>query len=59
MNTTQNKKHADFQDAHRRSSNFNRTIPKEEFEIKGNGHVSLDNGRLIKSLNSQLFHFCL
>ena len=43
MNTTQNKKHADFQDAHRRSSNFNRTIPKEEFEIKGNGDVSLDN----------------
>ena len=43
MNTTQNKKQAHFQDAHRRSSNFNRTIPKDKFEIKGNRHVPLDN----------------
>ena len=42
MNTTQNKKHADFQDPYRRSSNFRRTIPKEKFIIDEEGELHLD-----------------
>lgn len=42
METTNTKKHADFQSSYRRSSNFNRTLPKEDFKIKGDGKVKLD-----------------
>lgn len=33
------KKHADFQDSYRRSSNFNNSIKDEDFKIKKNGKL--------------------
>ncbi len=36
-----NKKHADFQDPYRRSSNFRRVIPKREFELSDDGKLKL------------------
>lgn len=36
------KKHADFQDPYRRSSNFRRTVPKEKFILKEDGDLKLD-----------------
>lgn len=41
MDTSNKKKHADFQDPYRRSSNFRRVIKKEEFEIEGDGELQL------------------
>jgi hypothetical protein len=35
------KKHADFQDRYRRSSNFRRVIPKREFELNEDGKLHL------------------
>lgn len=42
MEPTKKKKHADFQDPYRRSSNFRRIIPKEEFVIDEEGDLHLD-----------------
>ncbi len=42
MDTNKKKKHADFQDPYRRSSNFSRTLPKEDFTIEGDGELHLD-----------------
>ncbi len=42
MNKSTTKKHADFQDPYRRSSNFRRIIPKETFAVEGDGNVTLD-----------------
>ena len=42
MNSTPKKKHADFQDPYRRSSNFNRLVKKERFTIDDNGDLHLD-----------------
>lgn len=42
MDTQNKRKHADFQDRYRRSSNFRRTIPKETFILKEDGDLSLD-----------------
>lgn len=38
---TPHKKHADFQDPYRRSSNFRRVIPKREFELSDDGELHL------------------
>lgn len=35
------KKHADFQDSYRRSSNFNNPIKDEDFKIKKNGKLKM------------------
>jgi len=37
------KKHADFQDSYRRSSNFNNTTKDEDFKIKKNGKLKLED----------------
>lgn len=42
METSHKKKHADFQDPYRRSSNFRRTVPKETLILDTNGDVQLD-----------------
>ncbi|MDC7993535.1 hypothetical protein [Altibacter sp. HG106] len=39
--TRKQKKHADFQDAYRRSSNFNKTTKKEDFQPGDNGELTL------------------
>ncbi len=36
------KKHADFQDGYRRSSNFGSTVKNEKFIITGDGRVVLN-----------------
>lgn len=36
------RRHADFQDAYRRSSNFRSVIKKEKLELKENGEVILN-----------------
>lgn len=41
-NTGNDKKHADFQDSYRRSSNFSNPIKEEEFKIKKNGKLKLE-----------------
>ena len=37
------RKHANFQDRYRRSSNFRSVIKRESFSLKGDGEVSLEN----------------
>ena len=37
------KKHADFQDSYRRSSNFNSSIKNEDFKIMKNGELALED----------------
>jgi len=39
METT--KKHADFQNNYRRSSNFQKIVPEENFEVEGDGELKL------------------
>ncbi len=39
MNTEKSKKHADFQDSYRRSSNFLNYIKKERFELTEKGKI--------------------
>lgn len=39
------RKHADFQDPYRRSSNFRRTVPKETFILNEDGALSLDTSK--------------
>ena len=41
-NTNLTKKHADFQDRYRRSSNFRNIVKKERFNISGDGEVILN-----------------
>lgn len=41
MENDNEKKHADFQDSYRRSSNFNSPMKDEEFKIKKNGDLKL------------------
>ncbi|WP_031429000.1 hypothetical protein [Flavimarina sp. Hel_I_48] len=36
------KKHADFQDSYRQSSNFNSSVKDEDFKIKKNGKLKLE-----------------
>jgi len=43
--TNTSKKHADFQDRYRRSSNFSSVVKKEAFRISGDGEVVLDTDR--------------
>lgn len=43
------KKHADFQDEYRRSSNFGKSSDDEELEIKGDGKVKLEKDDKMKS----------
>ncbi|MCH2489047.1 MAG: hypothetical protein MK211_02745 [Flavobacteriales bacterium] len=38
---TRKKKHADFQDSYRRSSNFGKAIKNEDFAVTGNGKLKL------------------
>lgn len=40
--TNLTKKHADFQDRYRRSSNFRSVVKKERFNISGDGEVVLN-----------------
>ena len=35
------KKHADFQNNYRRSSNFQKVVPEKEFEVEGDGELKL------------------
>ena len=43
--TRKRKKHADFQDAYRRSSNFNSFVKEDakKFKLKGNGELKMKN----------------
>lgn len=41
METEHKKTHADFQDGYRRSSNFNNVIKKEDFNVEGDGELSM------------------
>lgn len=43
MENDNEKKHADFQDSYRRSSNFNSPMKDEEFKIKKNGDLKLQD----------------
>lgn len=43
------KKHADFQDEYRKSSNFGKTDKKEELKIKGDGELKLANDDEMKA----------
>jgi len=38
------KKHADFQNSYRRSSNFQKIVPEKEFEVQGEGELKLADG---------------
>lgn len=42
------KKHADFQDEYRKSSNFGKTDKKEDLEIKGDGELKLEKDKEMK-----------
>ncbi len=44
--TNLTKKHADFQDRYRRSSNFRSVVKKERFSISGDGEVILAKGKV-------------
>ena len=37
------KKHADFQDRYRRSSNFRSIVKKETFTVKGDGELEMNS----------------
>ena len=37
------KKHADFQDSYRRSSNFNSSVKDEDFKIKKDGKLEIED----------------
>jgi len=43
METDKRKRHADFQDAYSRSSNFRSVVKKERLEISEDGVVKLTN----------------
>ncbi len=43
METDKTKRHADFQDSYRRSSNFRSVVKKERLEISESGEVILKN----------------
>ena len=45
------KKHADFQDNYRRSSNFNNPIKKDEFKIKKDGDLKMQKKKKGKELD--------
>ena len=42
------KKHADFQDEYRKSSNFGKITKEEDFKIKGDGEVKLKEDKAMK-----------
>jgi hypothetical protein len=44
--TNLTKKHADFQDRYRRSSNFRSIVKKERFSISGDGEVILSKDQI-------------
>ena len=52
-NQKNEKKHADFQDSYRRSSNFNNSIKEkeEEFKIKKNGNLKMEDKKDKKELD--------
>ncbi len=50
-NSKNKKKHADFQDPYRRSSNFNNPIKDEEFKIKKNGVLKIQDKKQKKELD--------
>jgi len=37
------KKHADFQNSYRRSSNFQKVVPENDFEVEGDGELKLSD----------------
>jgi len=45
MKQSKEKKHADFQDAYRRSSDFRSVIKKETFKVTKDGAVTLEKER--------------
>ncbi len=51
MENDNKKKHADFQDSYRRSSNFNNPVKGEEFKIKKNGDLKLQDQESKKGLD--------
>lgn len=49
-----NKKHADFQNNYRRSSNFQKIVPEEEFEVQGEGELKMaDDNDANKELDKE------
>ncbi len=47
------KKHADFQDEYRKSSNFGKSQPNENFKIKGDGELKVEKDAEMKSKSEQ------
>jgi hypothetical protein len=43
------KKHADFQDEYRKSSNFGKSQPNENLKIKGDGELKVEKDAEMKS----------
>lgn len=43
------KKHADFQDEYRKSSNFGKLQPEEDLKIKGDGELKVEKDAEMKS----------
>lgn len=43
------KKHADFQDEYRKSSNFEKLSEKDDLKIKGDGKLKIDEDEKMKS----------
>lgn len=43
------KKHADFQDEYRKSSNFGKTDKKEDLKIKGDGELKMEKDAEMKA----------
>lgn len=44
------KKHADFQDEYRKSSNFGKTDKADELNIKGDGELKLEKDKKMKAM---------
>ncbi|MDN3723482.1 hypothetical protein QRD02_03735 [Aequorivita sp. SDUM287046] len=44
-----NKKHADFQDDYRKSSNFGKIVEEDKLKIKGDGELKLNKDKAMKT----------
>ena len=47
------KKHADFQDEYRKSSNFGKLQPEEDLKIKGDGELKMEKDASMESKEEQ------
>ncbi|AFL82153.1 hypothetical protein Aeqsu_2702 [Aequorivita sublithincola DSM 14238] len=50
---TEKKKHADFQDEYRKSSNFGKAEEKENLNIKGDGELKMEKDEAMKSKSEE------